>query len=260
MENKDRPIGFYDSGVGGVGVLRETVKQLPHENFIYFGDSANAPYGTKDEDTIKDLSMICGDFLYQKGVKMIVIACNTATSIVVKTMREKYNIPIVSMEPAVKPAAEKYAEGDILVMATPATLRQKRYHTLIERLGIQDRVIDIGCGNLAELVEAGAADDPNIRAYLCEKLSPFRNNKNICSIVIGCTHYSFVSEDIACVAHKLLKGNCEIFDGMYGTARHIARLTDELQLKSTRKGQGSIEFYSSAGEKTLGLYRRFFTL
>ncbi|MEF9988112.1 MAG: aspartate/glutamate racemase family protein, partial [Christensenella sp.] len=95
MEKQKLPIGIYDSGVGGVSVLAEAMKCLPHENFLYYGDSANAPYGTKAEEQIKELSLACGDFLYAQGVKMIVIACNTATSITVQAMREKYNVPII---------------------------------------------------------------------------------------------------------------------------------------------------------------------
>ena len=115
MIKNEQPIGVYDSGVGGLSVLCEARKRLPHENFIYYGDSENAPYGTKTEDEIKELSLACGEFLFRKGVKMIVIACNTATSIVVQTMRERYNIPIISIEPAVKPALEGSRNGKIIV-------------------------------------------------------------------------------------------------------------------------------------------------
>lgn len=255
----DMPIGFYDSGVGGISVLRETIRLLPHENFIYYGDNANAPYGTKSEAEVKDLSLRCGDFLYAKGVKAVVIACNTATSIVVQTMRANYNMPIISMEPAVKPAAEKYKQGDIAVMATPATLHQKRYRALIERLKIEDRVRNVECGKLASLIEKGNLQSPLIKAHICDTLFPLRE-REVCAVVIGCTHYSFVADQIADVAHKLLRGNCEVFDGMYGTARHIQRVLEQEDLVSGRTGDGKVDFYSSNGQDSVDLMRRFMRL
>lgn len=257
---KDMPIGFYDSGVGGISVLRETVKLLPHEDFIYYGDNANAPYGAKTEAEIKELSIRCGDFLHGKGVKAIVIACNTATSIVVQTMREKYNIPIISMEPAVKPAAQKYADGKIAVMATPATLGQQRYLALLDRLGIQSRIINVECGQLAALVEEGRLDSPKIKACVYEKLIPLANEENICAIVMGCTHYSFISTQIHDVARKILKGNCEIFDGMYGTARQTANVLAEAGLLSGRQSAGEVAFFSSKGDSYMAILKRFYSL
>jgi len=260
MQKRDMPIGFYDSGVGGISVLRQTVNLLPHENFIYYGDNANAPYGSKKEDEIRELSLKCGDFLYDKGVKAIVIACNTATSIVVRLMREKYSIPVISMEPAAKPACEKYETGGIVVMATPATLRQKRYRELLERLDITERVINIECGGLAGLIEKGDIYSPKIKAYIYEKLAPLRGSGDISAIVIGCTHYSFVSGQIHDVALKILDGNCEIFDGMHGTARHIAGLLGQEGLLSDRSANGSVEFYSSLGGGYTAILREFFDI
>ena len=259
MRKNDGPIGFYDSGVGGVSVLRETARLLPGEDFIYYGDNAHAPYGVKDEEEIKKLSLACGDFLYNAGAKMIVIACNTATSIVVKTMRENYNLPVISMEPAVKPACEKHKQGKIAVLATPATLRQKRYHALVERLGIGERVIDVHCSGLAELVELGRLDNPQIKACICEKLAPLRG-EDVRALVIGCTHYSFISEQIGKVAGKLFKNKPELFDGLYGTARQVAAVLKEESLESGKNGRGSISFHSSDGEDAADLLNKFYTL
>ncbi len=252
-KGNELPIGFYDSGVGGISVLKQTVKLLPNEDFIYYGDNANAPYGTRDEEDIKRLSLACGEFLYSRGVKMIVIACNTATSIVVKTMRERFNIPIISMEPAVKPASER--GGRIAVLATPATLNQARYKALLGRLGIEERVVDIPCGELAELVETGELCSPHIKAYICEKLSALRG-QDVCSLVIGCTHYSFISEQIGDVARKLL-GECELFDGMYGTARRVKQVLEQEGILS-ETGCGNVGFFSSSGEEAVKMLKYFY--
>ncbi len=254
-KGKELPIGFYDSGVGGISVLKQTARLLPGENFIYYGDNANAPYGTRDEEDIKRLSLACGEFLYEHGVKMIVIACNTATSIVVQTMRERFNIPVISMEPAIKPASER--PGKIAVLATPATLHQARYKALKERLLASERVVDIPCGELAALVERGDVDSPHIRAYICEKLAPLRGS-DVRSVVIGCTHYSFISEQIGDVARKLL-GECEMFDGMYGTARRVKQVLEQEGLVS-EKGCGNIQFFSSSGGETVELLKKFYDM
>lgn len=256
MQKKELPIGVYDSGAGGISVLAQTKICLPHENFIYYGDSANAPYGTKSEEEIRDLSLACGDFLCRKGVKMIIIACNTATSITVQAMREKYNIPIISIEPAVKPAVEKYPEGKIAVLATPATLHQKRYFHLLDKLGAMDQVVNIACDGLAEMVERGELSDPHIKAYLYEKFLPYRRY-NFNGIVVGCTHYSFISDQICDVARKICGGPCEIFDGMYGTARHVVNVLDSEGLRNDSSSGGRIKFFSSGEAHHINVFERF---
>ncbi|MGI6153182.1 MAG: glutamate racemase [Christensenellaceae bacterium] len=258
MNKKDLPIGFYDSGVGGLNVLYETEKLLPHENFIYYGDLLHAPYGEKSEEEILQLSLMAGEFLFEKGVKAIVIACNTATSIAVNLMREKYRFPVISIEPAVKPAVEKYADGDILVLATPATLGQKRYKSLKDRLAANSRVTDISCGGLAELVEGGAQSGV-VRQYLAEKFAPFKN-REVQGIVVGCTHYSFISGEIYNTAKEYFSGPCEIFDGKNGTARHIKWVLEREGLLSGRSEKGTLRFYASgegdASGKMEAYYRR----
>lgn len=259
MRKNELPIGIYDSGAGGVSVLAQAMKCLPCEDFLYYGDSANAPYGTKSEEEIKNLSLACGDFLYQRGVKMIVIACNTATSITVQAMREKYNIPIISIEPAVKPAVEKYPEGKIAVLATPATLKQKRYWYLLEKLGAQDKVVNIECEGLAELVEQGNLDDPHIKAYLYEKFLPHRG-RAFGGVVVGCTHYSFVSDKIRDVAQKICGGPCDVFDGMFGTARHIADVLRGENLLNDSLEKGGVKFFSSGEPHSIAVFEHFLKL
>ena len=244
MEQKDLSIGFMDSGLGGISVMRCVMDVLPSERFIYYGDNANAPYGEKTEEEIAALSMACAEFLVEKGVKAIVVACNTATSVAVVSMRERFNIPVVSIEPAVKPAMQ--TKGGILVLATPATLSQNRYHALVDRLGCQDRVINVPCPGLSEMVETYEFDSPVIEDYLKERLRPY-SGMDIGGIVIGCTHYSFVTPLIEKAAAQLLRGERRVFDGRFGTACHLETLLKQKALLCSKRS-GSVAFYSSGPE------------
>lgn len=253
MQN-NLPVGFYDSGVGGVSVLRESVKLLPHENFIYFGDMANAPYGTKTEDEIKDCSLASGEFLFRAGVKAIVIACNTATSIVVQEMRQRYRIPVISIEPAIKPALEQHSEGGILVLATPATLQQKRYGALVERLNATGRVVNVACENLADLVENEFENKKILLDYLSGQMLPYKDS-DIRGIVIGCTHYSFISDLILQAARDVL-GEVDLYDGRFGTARHLAHVLEENGLlNDASTSEGKIQFFTSAPDEAAAIQK-----
>ena len=134
MSKKTNPIAVFDSGVGGISVLRELVKILPNEDYIYYGDSKNAPYGMKDKETVKQLTIDAAEYLFAQGAKGLVVACNTATSAAVKALRELYpDIPIVGIEPAVKPAATLKPNCRVLVMATPMTIREEKFQNLMAR-------------------------------------------------------------------------------------------------------------------------------
>lgn len=257
MNQRELPIGFFDSGIGGVSVLAHAVSILKNEDYIYWGDNANAPYGNKSEDEIMALSLACGEALMEKGVKALVMACNTATSISVKMLRERYQVPVISIEPAVKPAIENCAHGKVLVMATPATISQQRYQNLVARLGCRSRVIDMPCGGLVERIEPGDFTAPEIREYLHQKFAPLRGEE-ISGIVVGCTHYSFISDAIADVAKEYFLGNCEIFDGMFGMVRQLKRVLEQQGLRSTRNRSGKVTFFSSAGEKEIEILSRVF--
>ena len=243
MKDKKLPIGFFDSGVGGLSVMKHAMEKLPTENFIYYGDDANAPYGTRTEEEIKELSLACGEFLYRKGVKAIVMACNTATSIAVYKMRELYQMPVISIEPAVKPAFENRANGKILVMATPATIQQTRFKELKSRVGCEEYVIDMPCRGLVELLETGDFDDPRIEAYIREKFDVLKGEE-IDGIVMGCTHYSFIADKICRIAKEYFSGKCEIYDGMYGMVNHLKNVLAQEDLLND-SGNGTAELYSS---------------
>ena len=258
MDIRQRPIGFFDSGVGGLSVLKHAISVLPKENYIYYGDDKNAPYGEKTESEIMDFSLKCGEFLYNKGVKLILVACNTATSVAIREMRSQFNIPVLSMEPAVKPALSALKDGGkVLVMATPATITQKRYNLLIDRLNCKDKVINMKCGGLAELIEKGDFDSPELNNYLEEKLSALKGAR-IDAIVMGCTHYSFISEKISAIAKKYIDGDGIVFDGMYGVVRYLNKTLEDLDIKNC-DGNGNVEFYSSIeGEEKL--YKRLMNM
>jgi glutamate racemase len=251
------PIGFFDSGVGGISVLKTAFELMPNENYIYFGDNANAPYGEKSEDEIKSLSLAAGRFLFDKGVKAIVIACNTATSAAVKLMRDELNIPVISMEPAVRPALSEVKDGKILVLATAATVSQQRYLSLLDRLGANEKTISIGCSGLVEMIENGQTSERDIYAYLSVRLSDIKDVK-IDAVVMGCTHYSFVSNEIKSYIDKTYSTDCSVFDGKDGTAAQLRRILEEDGIYCTHSEQGSIQFFSSGGDEEINKFKKLF--
>ncbi len=250
------PIGFYDSGVGGISVLRETRKLLQQEQYVYYGDFANAPYGTKTEAEIMELSMDCGRFLHAQGVKMIVVACNTATSIVIDRMRKEFLLPVVSIEPAIKPAFEQSDGGDVIVMATPATLAQSRYRRLVERFADHERLIHVPCAGLSELIDTGNLRSAALQEYLREKLLPYQGRR-VDGIVIGCTHYTFVADQIQELARQFYVGECAIFDGASGVARRVRYLLQEQNLCNDSTERGEVALFASGGEENCDTMRRF---
>lgn len=213
------PIGVFDSGVGGISVLGEMVKKLPGEKYIYIADSANAPYGTKDRECVRALSENIARRLMAKGIKALVVACNTATSVAINNIRQSVDIPVIGMEPALKPAVEKVTEcgqnGCILVMATPLTLKEDKFNSLYQKFNADASIIPLPCPGLVELIEAEASG-AQIRGYLDELFRSLPSG-DISSIVLGCTHYCFVRDQIA----GILGETVTIFDGNAGTVRHL---------------------------------------
>ncbi len=236
MTYNKAPIGVFDSGVGGISVLAELHSVLPNEDFIYLGDSKNAPYGTKTADEILELSENCVKKLLDMGAKAIVIACNTATSVSAGVLREKYkSIPVIGIEPAVKPASEYKENSKILVMATPVTLKKEKFINLIHNIN-NNEVIPLPCAGLVELIEEGKTEGEEIRAFLENLLSPFVL-ENIISVVLGCTHYPFVREEI----RKVFPYEVKIFDGGLGTANETKRRIE----KNSPDHKGEVIFLNS---------------
>ena len=239
---------MFDSGAGGISVLRACVAELPHEHFRYFGDSAHAPYGDQGEERIRELSFDIVGKMVDEDAKAIVIACNTATSAAAQVLRDAYpQLPIVGIEPALKPAA--LAGGRILVLATEATVHLEKYHILAAKYGAED-METVACSGLVELIEAGNLDDPAIESYLQEKIGYLRGQVD--NVVLGCTHYPFIKKQIAAVL-----GDVAFFDGAQGTAQQLKRRLVEFDLLAPKELKGSVEFTSSIPGQT-ALYRRLF--
>jgi glutamate racemase len=241
------PIGFFDSGVGGISVLKEAVKLLPNENFIYFGDSLNAPYGTKKVDEVKELTFKAVDFLLSKGVKAIVIACNTATSAAIDDLRNAYiDIPIIGIEPALKPAVELDRKGKILIMATPMTLAETKFNNLMKSYGETAEIVPLPCAGLVELIENGIVEGELVNSYLKNKLNPFLEGA-ISSVVLGCTHYPFIKNELS----KILHTSTVIIDGSLGTAKQLKRQLSQMKLLNSQKEDGEIEIINSSEDSKI---------
>ena len=226
------PIGFLDSGVGGLSVMREAIKIMPNENYIYFGDSKNAPYGTKPTKEIRDLTFKVVEFLLDKGIKGLVVACNTATSAAVSELRKTYpDLPLVGIEPAIKPAVEMNNGGKVLIMATPMTIKQEKFNLLLNKYKDKAEIIPIPCAGLMEFIE-------KVCIYKREEID---------SIVLGCTHYPFVRDSIK----KVVGHEIAIIDGGEGTVREIKRRLKEKNLLSDRKEKGIISIYNSLEDQKI---------
>ena len=248
-------VGVFDSGVGGISVLRELVRQLPNEDFVYFGDSANAPYGEKSRDQVLRLSRDIVDRLLDEGAKAIVIACNTATSAAAAELRAEYaHVPIIGVEPALKPATLANEGGRILVMATPITLRLDKYQQLAEKWGSGHEVISAPCPGLAARIEQGDLQASDLERLLRELVGEYAGKVDC--IVLGCTHYPFVADQI-----REIVGDVPLFDGAHGTALQLQRKLAERGLLTKSSDPGRVEFLSSKpGEAELALYRSFFEM
>ena len=236
MNNK--PIGVFDSGIGGLTVLKEIIKILPNEEFIYYADTDNVPYGIKPKEEVKEYINQAVKFLIDKDVKAIVIACNTATSIAINDLRKKYSLPIIGIEPAAKPAIENRGQKKVLIMATPTTIREEKLHNLLKKFSAEEFVDLIAMPKLVEYAESGEFNSKEIEDYLKKQLQEFNLN-DYSEIVLGCTHFPFFKEEIK----KVVPQSISIIDGSKGVAN---RLKDILQ-KNNLLGNNNlkIEYYYS---------------
>ena len=231
-----RPIAVFDSGLGGISVLRHLLRLLPNEDYLYFGDNKNAPYGTKSREQVQTLTLAAAEHLLSFHPKALVIACNTATSAAIGLLREKYpDEIIIGIEPALKPAIEANPDGVIGVMATPLTLKEEKFQRLSAQYpGMQ--VVSIPAPGLVERIEAG--EDPDkMEAFLKDLLAQY---PKMDAIVLGCTHYPFVGELLAKIT------GATVLDGGEGTARHTARRLIDAGLAGG--GTGKVTWQFSAGD------------
>ena len=241
MSKKTQPIAVFDSGVGGISVLRELRKILPNEDYIYYGDSINAPYGMKTKEEVCELTIRAAEYLFAQGAKGLVVACNTATSAAVRTLREMYpDVPLVGIEPAVKPAATRKPNCRVLVMATPMTIREEKFQKLMARYEDMAEIIPLPCPGLMDFVERGDLESEDFRRYLEELLFVHRIHP-VDSVVLGCTHYPFARKLI----QEILGPDVEVYDGGEGTAREMRRRLAEADLLNDSENPGTVDFQNS---------------
>lgn len=217
MQNAERPIGIFDSGLGGLSVLRTALRMLPEERFLYYGDIANAPYGTKTEEQVYTFARAVTGRLMDQGIKALVIACNTATAAAAAQLRAEFpNFIIVGMEPALKLAHDQCPEGRILVLATPVSLASEKYRRLYENYG--EHAVSLPCPGLMEFVERGDTDSEELKDYLRNKFAPYLD-RPLAAVVLGCTHYVFLKKTV----QSLLPQSTLVLDGNEGTVRQLGR-------------------------------------
>lgn len=233
-------IGIFDSGIGGLTVLHEALKIMPGEEYVYFADTGNVPYGTKSKEEVKKLILNVAEFLSNKQIDALVVACNTATSIGVEELRKKYHFPVIGMEPAVKVALEKDREKKVLVMATALTLAEEKYLKLVKFIGGESRVESLPMPGLVKFAEDFIFDKKEVMEYLNDSFAEY-NLDEFGTIVLGCTHFIYFRDQI----RKAIPDHVEIVDGNIGTVRHLKSVLD---INSDLTREGKVTFYSSASE------------
>ena len=237
-------IAVFDSGVGGVSVLRELIRLMPNERYLYFGDSDNAPYGTKTTHQVRDLTLAAAEMLMEQGIKALVVACNTATAAAIIDLRAKYpDMIVIGIEPALKVAADHFPGGEIGVMATPVTLREEKFDVLLHRFTDTCTVHKIPAPGVVELVEQGKADSAEMEALLRPLLEPYRGK--LCAMVLGCTHYPFAAP----VIERILGKETALLDGGPGTARQTKRRLEAAGL--LWDGPGELVIENSSGDAAM---------
>ena len=237
-------IGVFDSGVGGISVLRQLNKLLPEERYLYYGDSANAPYGKRTTEQVLELTLSAAEKIMAQGIKALVIACNTATAAAIHILRETYpDLIVIGIEPALKPAVDQFPDGHIGVMATEVTLREEKFSRLLCRYQQEADIMKIPAPGLVELIEQGKTDDAETEKLLSEILAPYAGKLD--ALVLGCTHYPLAASAI----RKVLGPRVVLLDGGEGTARETKRRLEQENL--LHSGSGEIIWQNSAESKEI---------
>ena len=244
MNPKEAYIAVFDSGVGGISVLRHLVRLMPNERFLYLGDSANAPYGTRSREEVKRLTFDAAAKLQERGIKALVVACNTATSAAINELRyANPGLIVIGIEPALKLAVDHFPGGRIAVMATPMTLREQKFAALMARCEGNCTIHKLPAPGLVELIESGKADAPETDALLERLFGDLKGQLD--AVVLGCTHYPFAAKAL----RRVLGSEVALLDGGEGTARETLR---RLRLNGLlREGEGSVTIENSSGREDL---------
>ncbi|MEK3793370.1 glutamate racemase [Paenibacillus sp. FSL R7-0204] len=234
-------IGFFDSGIGGLTVLHQALKLLPQEDYLFYADTNHVPYGEKTKDEVREYILQAVDFMAKQHIKALVVACNTATSIVIEELRQRYDFPVLGIEPAVKPAVEQ-SEGKqkkVLVLATRLTLQEKKYHDLVHRIDHGEIVDSLPLPGLVEFAERFDFDEDRIIPYLKSELAHL-DLKRYSTVVLGCTHFPYFEGSL----RKIFPDTVDFISGSLGTARHLKQI---LQAGGRiNEGTGDILFYRSS--------------
>jgi glutamate racemase len=247
-QNKhDGPIGIFDSGVGGLSVLREVRRQLPDEDLIYIADQAHVPYGNRSREEVFGFSVGIVHYLFKMQAKLVVVACNTASAVALADLRTKYpSLPFVGMEPAVKPAAAETSTGVVGVLATPATFQGDLYASTVERFAKGVKILQDTCPGLVEQIEAGRIASQETREILQRALHPMLE-EGVDEIVMGCTHYPFVIPLIK----EIVGESVEVIDPAPAVARQVERLLNEYDLQKGKQEEAMVSFYTTGDTECL---------
>lgn len=244
-------IGIFDSGVGGLSVFREIRKVLPGEKYVYFSDNAHCPYGEKSREYIIGRARRITEFLMERGADIIVVACNTATAAAIATLRKEYDVPFIGMEPAVKPAVAATRTGVVGVLATAGTLKAEKYRDTRGKYGEGVQIVEHVGQGFVELVERGETDGPEAEATVRESIAPLLA-AGADTIVLGCTHYPFLSPAISKVAAELTPGrSITIIDPAPAVARHLMEVMNDKGLLSDGSAGYSLELHASGSPTAL---------
>jgi glutamate racemase len=239
--NNPAPLGIFDSGVGGLSVLREIRAQLPGEDVLFFADQGHVPYGPRPLAEVRAFAEEITRFLLARGAKLIVVACNTASAAALHHLRRTFpQIPFVGMEPAVKPAAETTESGVVGVLATPATFQGELYASVLERFATGVTVLQDTCPGLVEQIERGALDAPETRAILERALNPMLA-QGIDRVVLGCTHYPFVIPLI----EQIVGEGVRVIDPAPAVARQVGRVLQQRGLWAPESASGRVKCFTS---------------
>lgn len=235
----NRPIGFFDSGMGGLSVLHQAIKILPYEKYIYYADTDNVPYGLKTNEQINEYVENAVKYMMTQNVKAVVIACNTATSVAVENLRKKYDLPIIGIEPAVKPAIKLNKEKRVLLIATPVTVREEKLKKLLNEVDKENKIDLKALPNLVKFAENEEFENEEVENYIKREFRDL-NLENYSQLILGCTHFNYFKP----IFKKIFKDNIDILDGNIGIVNRLKSVLEKNDLIGNQE-KTIIEYYYS---------------